>query len=251
MEIYPLSEGSFTVGRTKQFVPFDVDHDRLQDRPAGSLLVEVQPFLVKMKNELVLLDTGLGFSEPDGELQIHHNIRRMGFSPLDVSTVLISHLHKDHSGALVVKDSTANETTAFKNATYYIYRNELDFALSGKSSSYVPSQYEHIRSSSQLSLLEGIGEEIKPGIYFQHTGAHSPEHIVFRLVEDGQIFFFGGDVAPQLQQMKNKFIAKYDYDGRKSMQLRSAWWERGKSEHWTFMFYHDIKFPTYKFDEKK
>jgi hypothetical protein len=59
--------------------------------------------------------------------------------------------------------------------------------------------------------------------------------------------FFGGDVVPQLQQMKNKFIAKYDYDGKKSMQLRQQWKEEGEREKWTFLFYHDIKTPVFKF----
>jgi hypothetical protein len=33
-------------------------------------------------------------------------------------------------------------------------------------------------------------------------------------------FFFGGDDAPQLQQMKHRFVAKYDFDGKKAMELR-------------------------------
>jgi len=59
--------------------------------------------------------------------------------------------------------------------------------------------------------------------------------------------FFGGDVAPQLQQMKNRFKAKYDYDGAEAMELRMEWWKLGEMEKWTFLFYHDIKYPMYKF----
>ncbi len=47
MQIIPLSEGSFTIDKTKIFLPFDVEDDQLQSRPTGSLLVEVQPFVVK------------------------------------------------------------------------------------------------------------------------------------------------------------------------------------------------------------
>ncbi|MBX5438050.1 MAG: MBL fold metallo-hydrolase, partial [Thermoflavifilum sp.] len=45
-KIIPLTEGTFTVDKTKQFIPFDPQRDRLQDRPKGSLLIEIQPFLV-------------------------------------------------------------------------------------------------------------------------------------------------------------------------------------------------------------
>ena len=74
-----------------------------------------------------------------------------------------------------------------------------------------------------------------------------PFHQVFWIEEDGQKIFFGGDVAPQLQQMKNKFIAKYDFDGRKCMELRQQWWQQGEEEKWTFLFYHDIKTPVFEF----
>jgi hypothetical protein len=88
---------------------------------------------------------------------------------------------------------------------------------------------------------EGVIDEY---ISFQMTSAHSPYHIVFWIKENAQTVFFGGDDAPQLQQMKSRFVAKYDYDGKKTMQLRSAWWEKGKEEKWTFLFYHDIQSPT-------
>ena len=81
-------------------------------------------------------------------------------------------------------------------------------------------------------------------IYYEMCGAHCPYHTVFRIKENSEIIFYGGDVAPQLQQMKNRFVAKYDFDGRRSMEIRMKWWEQGKSEHWTFLFYHDINTPT-------
>ena len=58
-----------------------------------------------------------------------------------------------------------------------------------------------------------------------------------------KLFFFGGDDAPQLQQMKIKYKTKYDYDPDKAMQLRQQWWEQGGREGWKFLFYHDIKMP--------
>ena len=247
MDIFPLSEGSFTVDRTKEFVPFNKQTDNLLERPTGSILVEVQPFLVRMKNELVLLDTGLGFKLENGNLQLHQNILKQGFNPSDVTLVLLSHLHKDHAGGLEYAGSDGIVQPTFKNARYCIYQKEMDLALSGKSTSYFPAQYALIQNHPQLHYLNGQSGEIKSRIFFEHTGAHSPEHIAYKLIEDGQVFFFGGDVAPQLQQMKNRFVAKYDFDGRKSMQLRTKWKEQGIAGNWTFLFYHDIKYPTHIF----
>ena len=70
MKVIPLSEGSFTVDKTKVFVPFDETKDVLSERPSGSLLVEVQPFVVITDNDLLLLDAGLGFRNENGVLNI-------------------------------------------------------------------------------------------------------------------------------------------------------------------------------------
>jgi len=47
--------------------------------------------------------------------------------------------------------------------------------------------------------------------------------------------------------MKHRFVAKYDYDGKKAMELRRSWWERGQKEKWAFLFYHDVKNPVIEF----
>ena len=73
MTIIPLSEGTFTIDKTKIFVPFELEQDDLQQRAVGSLLVEVQPFVVITNADVLLLDTGLGFSK-NGQLQIHQNL---------------------------------------------------------------------------------------------------------------------------------------------------------------------------------
>ena len=73
MQVIPLSEGTFTVDKTKQFVPFDENTDNLQARVSGSLLVEIQPFIVITSKDILLLDTGLGFSNNSGRMQIQKN----------------------------------------------------------------------------------------------------------------------------------------------------------------------------------
>jgi hypothetical protein len=54
MRIHPLSEGSFTIDHTKEFVPFNTSIEHLQNRPKGSLLVEIQPFVVVTDNVFVV-----------------------------------------------------------------------------------------------------------------------------------------------------------------------------------------------------
>ena len=245
MKIIPLSEGSFTVDGTKKFLPFDTGSDDLQQRSRGSLLVEIQPFLILTSKDIIVVDTGLGFRKSDGSLQIHQNLLNNGIGAMEVTKVLVSHLHKDHSGGISMEDGILHQRfLSFPNATYYVNRQELDLALSGTSSSYAAADLAILNASDNVVFTTGDGI-IDDYIRYAVTGGHSLFHQSFWITEGEEIAFFGGDVAPQLQQMKSRFIAKYDLDGKKSMELRQQWWKQGQEEHWTFLFYHDIKAPVF------
>lgn len=248
MQIIPLSEGSFTIDGTKRFIPFNPEQDDLRQRPPGSLLVEIQPFAVVTGRDVLLIDTGLGFTNPDGTLQIHRNLLDKGIDPLAVTKVLMSHLHKDHAGGISKEDKMLRQRfLSFPNATYYVNRDEWIYALQKGKPSYTPEDFMPLGNADNVVFLEGDGV-IDDYIRYKVSGAHCPFHQVFWIEEEGVTAFFGGDVAPQIQQMKNRFIAKYDYDGKKCMELRQQWWLEGREGKWTFLFYHDIKSPVWRFD---
>src|SRR5258706_5736249 len=137
MKIIPLSEGTFTIDKTKLFIPFDEQRHDLQKRTTGSLLVEVQPFVVITSKDILLLDTGLGFVRPTADsfgeknetLQLHQNLMEAGINPSEVTKVLLSHLHKDHAGGAGVKKEGPGHRLSFPRATYYVQRKELIFAF--------------------------------------------------------------------------------------------------------------------------
>ena len=111
--------------------------------------------------------------------------------------------------------------------------------------SYIPEELACLQTASNVHFLEGNGV-INGYIKHEVTAGHSPYHQVFWIADGGEKVFFGADDAPQLGQMKNKFVAKYDFNGKKCMELRQQWWKRGEEEGWTFLFYHDVKTPIYK-----
>ncbi|MBS1729471.1 MAG: MBL fold metallo-hydrolase [Bacteroidetes bacterium] len=244
MQIIPLPEGVFTVDRSKVFVPFIIGQDELNKRPIGSLLVEVQPFLVITKKDYILLDTGLGFHSK-GKLQIYENLEKHGVLPGMITKVLLSHLHKDHTGGLCISTESGTFLPAFPGATYYIQGKELENASSKPSTSFFTQTIDFLKDNTQCKILHGNGI-IDDYIEYHLSGGHSPFHQVFKIIEEKEIIFYGGDEAPQLQQMKNKIIAKYDFDGRKSMHLRQEWWKQGNAEKWFFLFYHDVKTPVFQ-----
>jgi len=216
MRIHPLSEGSFSIDQSKVFVPFDTQREQIQDRPKGSILVEIQPFVVITEKDIILLDTGLGYMNAQGVLQIHENLMAIGINPSSVTKVFMSHLHKDHAGGMSYIDTISKARyVSFPYATYYVQKREFDLALTNPTASYIKEQFDFLADFSKVVWL----------------------------TDDQGII---DDSIPQLQQLKSKFVAKYDMDGKLAMEWRQKWWEQGQEEGWQFAFYHDIKDPLYK-----
>jgi len=235
-QIFPLSEGTFTIGHDKIFYPFNEQTEQLTDRPTGSLLVEVQPFAVVNDEDVILLDTGLGFNNPDGRAHLADNLSAHHIHPEEVTKVLLSHLHKDHAGGI--------DPALFPNALFYIYKKEMDYARSIGFPSYYVDDLMPLLQNDRVVWLEGEAGTIGNTIRFRHAGGHCPEHIVFWIDSEEGPIFYGGDEAPQYKQMKMKYIAKYDVDGRKAMHLREQWAAEGAREGWRFLFYHDVQTPV-------
>jgi len=235
LQVFPLFEGSYSVAADKKFIPFDPAKDNPKDRPA-SLFIHVQPFLVRLKNTLVLLDTGLGYSNESGEMILHENIKKAGFSPDDVELVLMSHLHFDHSGGMI-HHLNGNMELSFPHASYVIQHGEWESAFTSPSSSYKTEIFEFLQRNAQLEFVEGSGI-LTNEISYELTGAHTPFHQVFLLDDGADKVFFGGDVLPEPEELIRRFIAKYDYDGRKAMELREEFGLKAASENWNCLFYH-------------
>lgn len=183
MKIIPLSEGTFTIDKSKLFVPFDESEHSLKERPAGSLLVEIQPFVVITSRDILLLDTGLGF-EKNGVLQLHQNLMDAGINPAEVTKVLMSHLHKDHAGGVGIERAGLGERLSMPNAAYYVQQQELAFAFEKGFPSFITEELECLRNNSQVHLLDGDGL-IDDYIEYRITGGHSLYHQVFWMREEG------------------------------------------------------------------
>jgi glyoxylase-like metal-dependent hydrolase (beta-lactamase superfamily II) len=246
MTIHPLIEGTFTIGRDKIFVPFIEGKDVLEERPTGSLLVEVQPFLVITPNDKIIIDTGLGFNLMNGKLQIHENLLKLNINPNEITKVILSHLHKDHAGGVSYINRFQFRELTFPNATYFVYKPEFDFALAANSLSYIGDELMFLQNQKNVVFYEEENGFLTDEIWHQKSGGHCPHHQVIKISSGNETVFFAGDEASQLKQLKIRYIAKYDFDGKLAADLREQYAKEGKENNWQFLFYHDVKTPFSK-----
>src|ERR1700733_8565829 len=109
-ELTQLSDGAATFPMPEHFVT-NVSKDRaiaeaekLYLAPPGKITVPFNPVLINTGSKLILIDTGYG---PNVSPLVGHlpaSLVAAGISPAQIDTVIISHIHPDHTNGLHTKE---------------------------------------------------------------------------------------------------------------------------------------------------
>lgn len=251
MKCFPLSEGTYTVDQSKNFIPFNSATDSVKDRP-GSLLVEICPFLIISEEGLIIIDPGLGLKNKDGEFQIKKNLSQLGYNSTDINIVLLSHLHKDHIGGVAYEENGEIEPM-FPNAVCVYQEEEMNEALSKlPSKSFDKNKLLFLKNLEEKIVLKG-NTQLNKNIYCEISAGHTKYHQVFWIDLGNEKYFYGGDVLPQGSQLIRKFAAKYDYNGKESAALRMQYGKKCAEENYACLFFHSSVNPIskVKYEDKR
>ena len=96
----------------------------LQDAFRPARRTSVNTFLVHSKGRLAIIDTGSGnYLQPSAGF-VQRNLAAAGIDAKTIDTVLLTHMHPDHSAGLV---DMSNGALLFPNAELVMHENELAY----------------------------------------------------------------------------------------------------------------------------
>ncbi|SEM84562.1 Glyoxylase, beta-lactamase superfamily II [Chryseobacterium taichungense] len=236
MKIIPLKEGNFSTNKTKDFTLLTEENSAV----LGGIKMSVTPFIITTGNDIILLDAGIGWKTETGKTVISELMKKENIKPEQVTKILLSHLHKDHTETAITRTENGFEAT-FANAEIYIQKRELDFAMNNSGNySFDFDTLEKLIKLDNIVWMEEDSGYITDEIYFEVAGGHTPYMQVFWIKEDNEIAFYGADDLPQKSYLKYHLAYKSDFDGRKAMELRLKWQKEAVENHWKILLYHDL-----------
>jgi glyoxylase-like metal-dependent hydrolase (beta-lactamase superfamily II) len=212
------------------------------------ILIALNPLLVRTGSQNILIDTGLGdtrgkkfddlYDVDCGRLP--ESLAALGTPAERIDTVILTHLHFDHSGG-TVRRSGAALRTAFPNARYVIQKREWEDAHNTNevtSGSYLPDELDVMESSGQLDLIEG-NAPVAPGVSAAVTGGHTASHQVVLVESGGRTCIFWGDLVPMGAHVNMAYIMSYDLYPADTLEQKRHWLNRALEGGWTSYFEHD------------
>ena len=204
----------------------------------------------------VLIDTGVGNKEDEkfyniygienrgtyGPTALEDGLAEVGVTPADVKMVISSHLHFDHAGGNTVKQADGSVVPSFPNARYVIQRGEYEWATHTNertAASYFPHNFEPLRATGQMELIDG-DREIIAGIHSVKTPGHTPHHQSL-LIDGGnnELGFYIADLAPTTAHLPLAWIMGYDVEPLVTLETKRRILKRAVDENWHVIFEHD------------
>jgi glyoxylase-like metal-dependent hydrolase (beta-lactamase superfamily II) len=228
VEVTALSDG--TLGTPVEKV--QLTHARpneVQDLLAASyvkptLNVSVNAYLIHLGDRLILIDAGSGHLYGPTVNKLPASLRAAGVAPEQITDVLLTHIHTDHSGGLMDGDRRA-----FPNAIIHVEQRELDYWLTASNEAKAPPSKSRLFQEAQTSIPPYLSAgEVKvftapaklfPGITALPAPGHTPGHTFFSLESQGQKLVFWGDIVHVAEvQLVDPGVA-IDFDSDQSQAI--------------------------------
>jgi glyoxylase-like metal-dependent hydrolase (beta-lactamase superfamily II) len=168
-------------------------------------------------------------------------LAKRGVRPDDVTLVVNTHLHFDHSGGNTRRDGDRLVAT-FPRASYVFQRLEWVDANAPNErtrGSYFADDFAPLEATGKLELIDE-SVEILPGIRLDRIQGHTRGTQTVRVSDGGRTFFFSSDFMPDRHHLPLPWIPSQDLYPLESLGAKKVILPRAIEERWIVGFTHDV-----------
>ena len=230
--------------------------------------------LIEDGNRLILVDNGNG-DKQDAKFFSHYylhgndsldkSLAKYGFGKNDITDVFLTHLHFDHCGGSIVRESE-KLVPAFKNATYWSNKQHWDWAVypnEREKASFLKENILPIQESGQLkfveswplsdgrveksdspALLSGIGQlptvnfEI-PSIKIRFVSGHTESMMLPQIKYKDKTIVFMADLLPSQGHIPLPYVMAYDMFPLTTLKEKKSFLKEAVEGDYILFFEHD------------
>lgn len=209
--------------------------------------------LIQQEGSNILIDTGMGNKQdekfrshfhPHGDATLLSSLNEMGLRPEDITDVLLTHLHFDHVGGAVTRDSEGKLTPTFPNATYWTNKAHWDWAMNPnprEKASFLKENFVPLQEHGVLKFIDFGGKEetdwkgISLRLLYGHTEAMMLPIIPYQETK----LVYLADLMPSIHHIGLPYVMSYDVRPLDSLQEKEHLLSEALENNWKLFFEHD------------
>jgi glyoxylase-like metal-dependent hydrolase (beta-lactamase superfamily II) len=191
----------------------------------GPPRLTVNAFVIQTGKNTILVDAGGGSTTVYSMGLLLDNLKAGGFAPADFDTVLLTHIHPDHSSGLMGPGGKA----IFSRAEVVVHEDDIAFwSNPGLRDGRSPAATPYLDSAD--AVLTAYREQFRPsrggpvvaGVELLPLPGHTPGHSGYRLDSAGETLVMWGDTVhvPEIQIPRPQVTSEFDIDERLAHENR-------------------------------
>lgn len=255
-DIQVLSDGTFALDGGQMFgvVPKTLWQKKIAPDARNRVRLGLTCLLVRDGRHNVVIETGIGdkFDAKYADIYgVDHSttlpleLKKRGLDDGDIDTVINSHLHFDHCGWNVRRESSRLAPT-FPRARYVVQRGEWEHACAPNErdrASYVAEFFTP--AEAQTEFLEGDAE-VLPGIRVEVLPGHTRNLQAVWIESEGRRAIFISDLVPTTAHLAYPWIMSFDLYPMETLANKRRLLPRLVDENVLVIFPHDPAAPWAK-----
>lgn len=252
MKLYEIDAGNFKLdgGAMYGVVPKSFWNKWNQADENNLCTWKMRCLLIEDGKRLILIDTGMGskqnlkwqsYFSPHGDSNLVNSINLAGFSPNDITDVILSHLHFDHCGGAVINNGGKLETT-FKNAKYWTHSEHWAWANAPnlrEKATFLTENIQPILEFNQLNFIDKQKEKPFDKIELITADGHTEKMIMPLITVDNQKILFAADTIPSASHVHIPYVMAYDVRPLQTMIEKNEIVEKAQKNNWIIYYDHD------------
>jgi len=219
--------------------------------------------LLLSDDKKILIDTGMGKKWDDKAKNIYNIDPKLdlvlalvqnGIKSEEITDVLLTHLHFDHTGGSTKFDN-GKLVPAFPNAKYFVQKKNFEWAMNPSDrdrGSYIKENFEPLVKEGVLNLVDGE-IQFDDNISFRIINGHTFGQQMIKISDSSNTVLYAADLLPFVSQIKIPYVMGYDLQPLVTIAEKKKYLQLAAKENWLLYFGHDPDYAiaTVKHSEKR
>ena len=214
------------------------------------IMLSTRNLFLETPGRKILIDTGMGnkwndklksiYEIDQRENSIEKSLGKLNLHTDDITDVILTHLHFDHTGGST-KFENGKIEPVFQKAKYYVQKKNYEWAINPSDrdrGSYIKENFIPLYEDGVLNFIDG---EVKfdDEIEFLVVNGHTFSQQLVKISDGNETILYCCDLFPTVSHIPLPYVMGYDLQPLVTVQEKLKILPKAVDENWKLFFGHD------------